>query len=57
MKSASKTHLVLLLVVLFAAGCSSNPPPGHDPYNPADSQKSNAEQAQDELSTEMDKNK
>ncbi len=47
-----KTSIVLLLTALFIAGCSSSPPPQNDPYNSADSQKSSAKQAQDELSSE-----
>jgi hypothetical protein len=57
MKSAVKTNIVLLLTVLFIAGCSSNPLPQNDPYNQADSQKSSAKKAQDELSSEINKNK
>jgi len=49
--------IVLLLTVLCIAGCSSSPPPQQDPYNQSDSQKSNAQQAQDELSSEIDKKK
>ena len=57
MKSSIKANIVLLLTALFITGCSSAPPPQQDPYNQADSQKSNAKQAQDELSSEIDKNK
>jgi PBP1b-binding outer membrane lipoprotein LpoB len=57
MKSPIKTNIVIVLMALFIAGCSSSPPPQQDPYNPADSQKSSAKQAQDELSSEIDKNK
>jgi PBP1b-binding outer membrane lipoprotein LpoB len=57
MKSSIKANIVLLLTALFIAGCSSAPPPQKDPYNQADSQKSDAKQAQDELSSEIDKNK
>ena len=57
MKSAIRTKIVILLTALFLAGCSSTPPPQKDPYNPSDSQKSSAKQAQDELSSETDKNK
>jgi PBP1b-binding outer membrane lipoprotein LpoB len=57
MKSAVKTYIVLLLTALFISGCSSSPPPQNDPYNQADSQKSNAKQAQDELSSEINKKK
>ena len=57
MKSSIKADIVILLTALFIAGCSSTPPPQKDPYNQADSQKSDAKQAQDELSSEIDKNK
>jgi PBP1b-binding outer membrane lipoprotein LpoB len=57
MKSSIKANIVILLAAMFIAGCSSTPPPQKDPYNQADSQKSDAKQAQDELSSEIDKNK
>ena len=57
MKSAVTTCILVMLTALFLAGCSSTPPPQKDPYNQADAQKSNAKQAQDELSSEIDKNK
>jgi PBP1b-binding outer membrane lipoprotein LpoB len=57
MKSSIKADIVILLTALFIAGCSSTPPPQKDPYNEAGSQKSSAKQAQDELSSEIDKNK
>lgn len=57
MKSSIKANIVILLTVLFIAGCSSTPLPQKDPYNQADSQKSGAKQAQDELSSEIDRNK
>jgi PBP1b-binding outer membrane lipoprotein LpoB len=57
MKSSIKANILILLTALFIAGCSSTPPPEKDPYNQADSQKSSAKQAQDELSSEIDKNK
>lgn len=56
MNTVVKTTIVLL-TALFITGCSSSPPPQQDPYNPADSQKSSAKQAQDELSSEIDKKK
>jgi outer membrane biogenesis lipoprotein LolB len=52
MNNAIKTRFVLLLTTVLMAACSSTPEPQHDPYNPADSQRSRAQQAQDELSTE-----
>lgn len=57
MKSSIKANIVFLLTALFITGCSSAPTPQKDPYNQADSQKSDAKQAQDELSSEIDKNK
>ena len=47
-----KMNIVLLLTALSITGCSSTPVPQEDPYNQADSQRSRAEQAQDELSSE-----
>ncbi len=47
-----KTNIVLLLTALSIAGCASSPEPQEDPYNQADSQRSRAEQSQDELSRE-----
>lgn len=52
-----KTNIVLLLTALSMAGCSSTPEPQKDPYNSADSQRSRAEQSQDELSSETSKEK
>jgi hypothetical protein len=57
MKSDIKTGIVFLLAALLITGCSSNPPPQEDPYNQSDSQRSRAKQAQDELSSEIDRNK
>lgn len=45
---------LLLLMMLMAAGCSSTPE-AVNPYNDADSQRSRAQQAQDELSSETAK--
>lgn len=47
-------HSLILIATLSLAACSSSPLP-RDPYNDADSQRSRAEQAQDELSTESSK--
>jgi len=52
MNTIAKTNIVLLLTALLIAGCSSSPQPQADPGNSAESQKSNARQAQDELSRE-----
>lgn len=47
-----KMTTVFLLTALFIAGCSSSPEVQKDPYGDADSQRSRAEQTQDELSKE-----
>ena len=52
-----KTNIVLLLTALLITGCSSTPEPQQDPYNQADSQRSRAQQAQDELSSETSREK
>jgi len=52
MKPVVKTNIVLLLTALFIAGCSSAPQPQKKSGNSADSQRSHAKQAQDELSRE-----
>jgi|GEM_PF-3132637 len=52
-----KTCFVLSLTAMLMAACSSTPGPQHDPYNPADSQRSRAQQAQDELSSETSRDK
>ena len=52
MKSVVKTNIILLLTAMLLAGCSSDPVPQKDPYNDADSQRSRAEDTQDELSGE-----
>ncbi len=57
MKTAVKNYILLLLMALFITGCSGTPSPQKDPYNQADAQKSSAKQAQDELSSEIDRKK
>lgn len=55
MNPSIKINAVLLLTTLSIAGCSSTesqPEPQRDPYNQADSQRSRATQAQDDLSSE-----
>ena len=49
--------IALLMTTLLITGCSSSPPPQQDPYNSADSQRSRANQAQDELSSETSEDK
>ena len=48
-KALSKKLAVLLLASFVIASCTSAPAP-NDPYNDADSQRSRADKAQDELS-------
>lgn len=50
MKHTIKPLLVLLLTALTIVSCSSGPAPARDPYNDADSQRSRADKAQDEMS-------
>jgi PBP1b-binding outer membrane lipoprotein LpoB len=61
MNTMVKSIIVLLPTLLFTAlsitGCSSDPKPQEDPYNQDDTQRSRAKQAQDELSTEIDRQK
>ncbi len=52
MNTAIKTSIVLLITALSISSCSSTPEVKKDPGNSAQSQRSNAEQAQDELSRE-----
>jgi len=52
-----KTHIVILLTTLSIAGCSTSPEQQDDPWNSAESQKSKAKQAQDELTSEISKEK
>ena len=48
MKAIFKTSLFVVVILAFT-GCASDPLP-NDPYNDADSQRSRADKAQDELS-------
>lgn len=52
MKHTVITSIMLLLTALLITGCSSEPIATDDPYNQADSQRSRAKQAQDELSSD-----
>ena len=47
-----KAVIVLLLTNLLVTACSSAPAPKRDPYNDADSQRTRADSAQGELSSE-----
>ncbi|UCB54994.1 MAG: hypothetical protein JSW45_00165 [Thiotrichales bacterium] len=55
MKHVLKPLIVLLFTAGFIAACAGGPEPQQDPYNPADEQRSRAQQAQDELSSETSK--
>jgi len=52
MKSTARFIILLILTTLSISACSSAPAPTtkRDPYNDADSQRSRAGQAQDEMS-------
>jgi len=50
-------NIILLISALFISGCSSAPEPMKDQGNSAQSQKSNAKQAQDDLSRETSRKK
>ncbi len=50
-----KANIVILLTALSIAGCSSGPEPRADQWNSPETQKSKAQQAQDELSSETNK--
>jgi len=52
MNPVVKTNIVLLLMALLIAGCSSSPEAKEDLTDQANSQRLNAKQAQDELSSE-----
>ncbi len=48
--------ILLMLTTLLMIGCASDPAPQkRDPYNDADSQRSRANQSQDELSRDTSK--
>ena len=50
MNTIIKPTIIVLLSTLSIMACSSGPEPKRDPYNDADSQRSRAGQAQDEMS-------
>lgn len=52
MNVVAKSMITLLLTAFSIVGCSSSPELQKDPYNSADEQRSRAQQAQDELSSE-----
>jgi hypothetical protein len=51
-----KPMIAFALATLALVGCADAPVQQKDPYNPADEQRSRAEQAQDELSSETSGN-
>ena len=60
MLPTSLTISAFLLLVFSLAGCTGSPAPApakNDPWNSADSQRSRAQQTQDELSAEKDRKK
>lgn len=57
MKPVVTANIILLISALLITGCSSAPEPKKDPGNSVQSQKSNAKQAQDELSRETSRKK
>lgn len=54
MRPVVNAAIVVLLTTLSITGCSGTPEAKEDPYNQADTQRSRANQAQDELSSETD---
>ena len=52
MNNLAKRIILVLLTSVMLAACSSAPEAKRDPYNDADSQRSRAKQAQDELSSD-----
>jgi PBP1b-binding outer membrane lipoprotein LpoB len=55
MKPVTSSAVVIILAALSISSCSSAPEAKRDPYNDADSQRTRAQQAQDELSSETSK--
>jgi starvation-inducible outer membrane lipoprotein len=52
-----KTSIIILLSTLYLASCASTPPPPVKQGSSADTQKSNARRAQDELTRETSEKK
>jgi PBP1b-binding outer membrane lipoprotein LpoB len=55
MKPVTSSAVVIILAALSISSCSSAPEAKRDPYNDADSQRTRAQQTQDELSSETSK--
>jgi len=55
MKPVASTAVVIILTALSITACSNSPEAKRDPYNDADSQRTRAQQTQDELSSETSK--
>jgi len=55
MKQKYNFAIVMILAALSISSCSNAPEAKRDPYNDADSQRTRAQQAQDELSSETSK--
>ena len=55
MKPVSSSAVIITLAALSISSCSNAPEAKRDPYNDADSQRTRAQQAQDELSSETSK--
>ncbi len=53
MKSLFKTGFIVFITALLLSSCAGDPAPQRDPYNDADSQRSRAKQAQDELDRDI----
>ncbi|NOR43895.1 MAG: hypothetical protein GQ572_11210 [Gammaproteobacteria bacterium] len=52
MKLVASSAVIIILTALSISSCSNTTEAKRDPYNDADSQKTRAHQAQDELSSE-----
>jgi PBP1b-binding outer membrane lipoprotein LpoB len=55
MKPVDNLTIAIILAALSISACSNAPDAKRDPYNDADSQRTRAQQAQDELSSETSK--
>ena len=55
MKPVVSSAIVIIVAALSISSCSDSPEVKRDPYNDADSQRTRAQQTQDELSSETSK--
>jgi PBP1b-binding outer membrane lipoprotein LpoB len=55
MKFIDSSAIIIILAALSISACSNTPETKRDPYNDADSQRTRAQHAQDELSSETSK--